>query len=67
MTPAADGGILARRDIDGDVMQEHGINPIDMVVVNLYPFEATVAKENCSLEDAVENDARNDECIPTGL
>lgn len=53
--PKIHGGILARRDIDGDVMQEHGINAIDMVVVNLYPFEATVAKENCSLEDAVEN------------
>jgi phosphoribosylaminoimidazolecarboxamide formyltransferase / IMP cyclohydrolase len=53
--PKIHGGILARRDIDGDVMQEHGINAIDMVVVNLYPFEATVAKEDCSLEDAVEN------------
>ncbi|EGG94256.1 IMP cyclohydrolase [gamma proteobacterium IMCC1989] len=53
--PKIHGGILARRDIDGDVMQEHDINAIDMVVVNLYPFEATVAKENCSLEDAVEN------------
>lgn len=53
--PKIHGGILARRDIDGDVMQAHGINGIDMVVVNLYPFEATVAKENCSLEDAVEN------------
>lgn len=53
--PKIHGGILARRDIDGDVMQEHNINAIDMVVVNLYPFEATVAKENCSLEDAVEN------------
>jgi phosphoribosylaminoimidazolecarboxamide formyltransferase/IMP cyclohydrolase len=36
-------------------MQEHGIEPIDMVVVNLYPFEATVAKPDCSLEDAIEN------------
>ena len=53
--PKIHGGILARRDIDGDVMQEHDINAIDMVVVNLYPFEATVARENCSLEDAVEN------------
>jgi phosphoribosylaminoimidazolecarboxamide formyltransferase/IMP cyclohydrolase len=53
--PKIHGGILARRDIDADVMQEHGINAIDMVVVNLYPFEATVAKEDCSLEDAVEN------------
>jgi phosphoribosylaminoimidazolecarboxamide formyltransferase/IMP cyclohydrolase len=53
--PKIHGGILARRDIDSEVMQEHGINAIDMVVVNLYPFEATVAKEDCSLEDAVEN------------
>jgi phosphoribosylaminoimidazolecarboxamide formyltransferase/IMP cyclohydrolase len=53
--PKIHGGILARRDIDADVMNEHGINGIDMVVVNLYPFEATVAKENCSLEDAIEN------------
>jgi phosphoribosylaminoimidazolecarboxamide formyltransferase/IMP cyclohydrolase len=53
--PKIHGGILARRDIDADVMQEHGINAIDMVVVNLYPFAATVAKEDCSLEDAVEN------------
>jgi phosphoribosylaminoimidazolecarboxamide formyltransferase/IMP cyclohydrolase len=53
--PKIHGGILARRDIDADVMNEHGINGIDMVVVNLYPFAETVAKENCSLEDAVEN------------
>jgi len=36
-------------------MNEHGILPIDLVAVNLYPFEATVAKEGCSLEDAIEN------------
>ncbi len=53
--PKIHGGILARRDIDADVMEAHGINGIDMVVVNLYPFEATVAKEDCSLEDAIEN------------
>jgi phosphoribosylaminoimidazolecarboxamide formyltransferase/IMP cyclohydrolase len=53
--PKVHGGILARRGQDDAVMAEHGINPIDMVVVNLYPFEATVAKPNCSLEDAVEN------------
>lgn len=53
--PKIHGGILARRGIDDAVMAEHGINPIDMVVVNLYPFEETVAKEGCSLEDAVEN------------
>ena len=53
--PKIHGGILGRRDLDGDVMQQHGIQPIDMVVVNLYPFAATVAKPDCSLPDAIEN------------
>jgi phosphoribosylaminoimidazolecarboxamide formyltransferase/IMP cyclohydrolase len=53
--PKVHGGILARRGIDEQVMAEHGIEPIDMVVVNLYPFEQTVAKADCSLEDAIEN------------
>ncbi|MBO1923820.1 bifunctional phosphoribosylaminoimidazolecarboxamide formyltransferase/IMP cyclohydrolase [Thiomicrorhabdus sp. 6S3-12] len=53
--PKIHGGLLGRRGTDDAIMQEHGIDPIDMVVVNLYPFEATVAKENCSLEDAIEN------------
>lgn len=53
--PKIHGGILARRGVDNAVLQEHGINNIDMVVVNLYPFEKTVANQNCSLEDAVEN------------
>ncbi|BFM05394.1 bifunctional phosphoribosylaminoimidazolecarboxamide formyltransferase/IMP cyclohydrolase [Halioxenophilus aromaticivorans] len=53
--PKIHGGILARRGQDDAVMAEHNINPIDMVVVNLYPFEATVAKPDCSLEDAIEN------------
>lgn len=53
--PKVHGGILARRGMDDAVMNEHGINTIDMVVVNLYPFEKTVAKADCSLEDAVEN------------
>lgn len=53
--PKVHGGILARRGQDDNVMAEHGINAIDMVVVNLYPFEQTVAKEGCSLEDAIEN------------
>ncbi|RXJ72362.1 bifunctional phosphoribosylaminoimidazolecarboxamide formyltransferase/inosine monophosphate cyclohydrolase [Veronia nyctiphanis] len=53
--PKIHGGILGRRDQDGDVMDEHGIAPIDMVVVNLYPFAETVAKPGCTLEDAVEN------------
>ncbi|MEM8549140.1 MAG: bifunctional phosphoribosylaminoimidazolecarboxamide formyltransferase/IMP cyclohydrolase, partial [Pseudomonadota bacterium] len=53
--PKVHGGILARRGQDDAVMAEHGIDAIDMVVVNLYPFEATVAKPDCSLEDAIEN------------
>jgi len=53
--PKIHGGLLGRRGQDDAIMNEHGIDPIDMVVVNLYPFEATVAKENCSLEDAIEN------------
>ncbi|UAW99147.1 bifunctional phosphoribosylaminoimidazolecarboxamide formyltransferase/IMP cyclohydrolase [Halopseudomonas nanhaiensis] len=53
--PKIHGGILGRRDRDGAVMQEHGIQPIDMVVVNLYPFAATVAKPGCTLADAIEN------------
>jgi phosphoribosylaminoimidazolecarboxamide formyltransferase/IMP cyclohydrolase len=53
--PRVHGGILARRGQDDAVMAEHGIEPIDMVVVNLYPFEATVARPDCSLDDAIEN------------
>ncbi|MCK7459671.1 bifunctional phosphoribosylaminoimidazolecarboxamide formyltransferase/IMP cyclohydrolase [Idiomarina aminovorans] len=53
--PKVHGGILGRRDVDQPVMQEQNIAPIDMVVVNLYPFAETVAKEDCSLEDAIEN------------
>ncbi|MEK9627938.1 MAG: bifunctional phosphoribosylaminoimidazolecarboxamide formyltransferase/IMP cyclohydrolase [Nitrospinota bacterium] len=55
--PRVHGGILARRDVPEHVqaMEEHGIRPIDLVVINLYPFEQTVAKEGCTLEDAIEN------------
>ncbi|MCP5147161.1 MAG: bifunctional phosphoribosylaminoimidazolecarboxamide formyltransferase/IMP cyclohydrolase [Pseudomonadales bacterium] len=53
--PRIHGGILARRGQDNAVMAEHGIQPIDMVVVNLYPFEATVARPDCTLEEAIEN------------
>ncbi len=53
--PKVHGGILARRGQDDAVMAAHGIDAIDMVVVNLYPFEATVARDDCTLEDAVEN------------
>ncbi len=53
--PKIHGGILGRRGKDDAVMQEHGIDAIDLVVVNLYPFAATVANPDCTLEDAVEN------------
>lgn len=53
--PKIHGGILARRGQDEDVMVQNNIEPIDLVVVNLYPFAATVANEDCSLEDAIEN------------
>ncbi|PWV99780.1 bifunctional phosphoribosylaminoimidazolecarboxamide formyltransferase/IMP cyclohydrolase [Mangrovibacter plantisponsor] len=53
--PKVHGGILGRRGQDDAIMAEHAISPIDMVVVNLYPFAQTVAREGCTLEDAVEN------------
>ena len=53
--PKVHGGILGRRGTDDDIMAEHAINPIDMVVVNLYPFEQTVAKPDCDLPTAIEN------------
>lgn len=53
--PRIHGGLLGRRGIDDEVMVEHGIDPIDLVVVNLYPFERTVANPACTLEDAIEN------------
>ena len=53
--PKIHGAILARRDIDADVMSEHDIVGIDLVVVNLYPFRETIAKPGCTLTDAIEN------------
>src|SRR5690606_6016668 len=53
--PKIHGGILGRRGTDDAVMDQHGIKPIDMVVVNLYPFAATVADPNCDLPTAIEN------------
>ncbi|MBE1299396.1 MAG: bifunctional phosphoribosylaminoimidazolecarboxamide formyltransferase/IMP cyclohydrolase [Alteromonadaceae bacterium] len=53
--PKVHGGILGRREQDEAVMETHSIDPIDMVVVNLYPFAQTVAKDDCTLEDAIEN------------
>ncbi|MFD1260254.1 bifunctional phosphoribosylaminoimidazolecarboxamide formyltransferase/IMP cyclohydrolase [Entomomonas asaccharolytica] len=53
--PKIHGGILGRRGTDDEIMQQHQIDPIDMVVVNLYPFAATVAKADCDLPTAIEN------------
>ncbi len=53
--PKVHGGILGRSGTDEAVMAEHGINPIDLVVVNLYPFEQTIAREDCNLSMAIEN------------
>jgi len=53
--PKIHGGILARRGIDDQVMAQHGITAIDLVVVNLYPFEQTVARPACTLGEAIEN------------
>jgi phosphoribosylaminoimidazolecarboxamide formyltransferase / IMP cyclohydrolase len=55
--PKVHGGLLGRRDMAEHVaaMKAHGIEAIDLLVVNLYPFEATVAKPGCTLEDAIEN------------
>ena len=53
--PKVHGGILGRRGVDDAVMEEHSIKPIDMVIVNLYPFASTVSDPNCTLSDAIEN------------
>ena len=53
--PKIHGGILGRRGTDDEVMEAHAIGRIDLVAVNLYPFQQTIAKPDCSLEDAIEN------------
>ena len=53
--PKIHGGILGRRGVDDQVMADNDIVPIDMIVVNLYPFEQTVANPDCSLPTAIEN------------
>lgn len=55
LNPKIHGGILARRGLDEEVMVQNDINPIDLVIVNLYPFQATIANPDCTLEDAIEN------------
>jgi phosphoribosylaminoimidazolecarboxamide formyltransferase / IMP cyclohydrolase len=53
--PKIHGGLLGRRGVDDQVMAQHGIAPIDLLVVNLYPFAQTVARPDSSYEDAIEN------------
>ena len=53
--PKIHGGLLGRRGIDEAVMSHHGISPIDLLVVNLYPFAETVARPGCTYQDAIEN------------
>lgn len=53
--PKIHGGLLGRRGTDDAIMNEHDIAPIDLVVVNLYPFEATIARDDCTLPMAIEN------------
>ncbi len=53
--PVIHGGLLGRRGTDEAVMNEHGIEPIDLLVVNLYPFEQTIARMDASIDDAIEN------------
>jgi phosphoribosylaminoimidazolecarboxamide formyltransferase/IMP cyclohydrolase len=55
--PKVHGGLLGRRSVPAHVeqMKQHGIGPIDVVVVNLYPFEATISKPNCQFDEAIEN------------
>ncbi len=53
--PLVHGGLLGRRGTDDAVMAEHGIQPIDLLVVNLYPFEDTVARGGTTVEDGIEN------------
>ena len=53
--PTIHGGLLGRRGTDEEVMEEHGIEPIDLLAVNLYPFEKTIAREDATIDDAIEN------------
>ena len=53
--PVIHGGLLGRRGTDEAVMTEHGIEPIDLLVVNLYPFEQTIARDDATIDEAIEN------------
>src|SRR5208282_6089032 len=53
--PKIHGGLLGRRGVDDQVMAQHGIAPIDLLVVNLYPFAQAVARPGCGYAEAIEN------------
>ena len=53
--PTIHGGLLGRRGTDDEVMRKHGIEPIDLLAVNLYPFEETISREDSTFDDAIEN------------
>ncbi|MGB5627232.1 MAG: bifunctional phosphoribosylaminoimidazolecarboxamide formyltransferase/IMP cyclohydrolase, partial [Woeseiaceae bacterium] len=53
--PVIHGGLLGRRGTDEAVMNEHGIEPIDLLIVNLYPFEQTIARDDATIDEAIEN------------
>ena len=53
--PKVHGGILARRELDQEVMDDNDIKGIDLVIVNLYPFVETISKPETTLEEAIEN------------
>jgi len=53
--PKIHGGILGRRSVDLNVMEQHGIDPVDLVVVNLYPFRETISRADVSFAEAIEN------------
>jgi len=53
--PTIHGGLLGRRGTDEAVMEKHGIEPIDLLAVNLYPFEQTIARADATIDDAIEN------------
>ena len=55
LAPQIHGGILSRRRKDKEEIKKHGIKEIDLVVVNLYPFEETIKKPNIELDEAIEN------------
>jgi phosphoribosylaminoimidazolecarboxamide formyltransferase/IMP cyclohydrolase len=54
--PVIHGGLLGRRGTDDDVMNEHGIEPIDLLAVNLYPFEETISKAGATLRTSISGD-----------